>query len=195
MRSLAKRLLEAVLAHPRVDDYLRRRHARTPWDYLYPAGHFFSPQPDISEVEARAHELFRKDVDLRASINLREEAQRALLDRFTPYYTDFRWPDDPTPEYRYYLRNSWFAHGDALVLYCMVRHLKPRRVIEVGSGFSSAIMLDTNDRHLAPRATFTFIDPYPQRLHELLRDGDRKICTVLVSPVQRVPVSTFLDLG
>lgn len=43
----------------------------------------------------------------------------------------------------------------------MLNHLKPRKIIEVGSGFSSALALDTIDI-LGLTTVCTFIDPYPK---------------------------------
>lgn len=58
-----------------------------------------------------------------------------------------------------------------MVLHTMLRHLRPARVIEVGSGWSSACMLDTDDLFLDGATEITFIDPEPERLESLLR-GD-----------------------
>ena len=44
-----------------------------------------------------------------------------------------------------------FCHADAIFLYSLLRLQQPRRIIEVGSGFSSAVMLDTIDRFFARR--------------------------------------------
>src|SRR5262249_30901378 len=96
---------------------------------------------------------------------------------------------------RYYFRNEWFGYADALVLYGMIRYLRPRRVIEVGSGFSSAVMLDTNDLFCGGRVALTFVEPYPDRLFSLLRGSDRDKHTVIARPVQDVDLSLFQALS
>jgi predicted O-methyltransferase YrrM len=104
-------------------------------------------------------------------------------------------PARPTPGFRYYLDNPFFAFGDGVVLTAMLRHLRPKRVVEVGSGFSSAAMLDINERYLSGQTRFTFIDPYPERLLSLLTPADRDgVATVVASKVQDVPLSTFMTL-
>ena len=80
---------------------------------------------------------------------------------------------------RYRFDNHLFARGDALALYGILRRFQPAQVVEVGSGFSSALMLDTDEVHLGGRTPFTFIDPYPERLHGLLSDADRDRVTVI----------------
>jgi hypothetical protein len=57
-------------------------------------------------------------------------------------------PEDRTPQRRYYLRNTNFAYADGITLYAMLRHARPRRIIDIGSGFTSAAMLDTIDLFL-----------------------------------------------
>ena len=87
--------------------------------------------------------------------------------------------------------NPWFCYGDACVLYAMLCDLRPARIVEVGSGFSSAVMLDTNDHNLQRGATCTFIDPHPERLLSLLSDADQQMHTVIARDVQQVDGAVF----
>ena len=41
---------------------------------------------------------------------------------------------------RFYLGNNVFESGDTEYLYQIIRYFKPRRVIEIGSGFSTKIV-------------------------------------------------------
>jgi hypothetical protein len=76
----------------------------------------------------------------------------------------------------------------------MLRRLRPRHVIEVGSGYSSAAMLDTNDKFLDRQVNFTFIEPYPGRLNSLLTESDRQRCKIHMNRVQDVPLDVFRQL-
>jgi hypothetical protein len=76
----------------------------------------------------------------------------------------------------------------------MLRHLRPKRVIEVGSGFSSAVTLDTNDRFFGGSIACTFIEPYPDRLRSLLRGDDAARTKILELPLQDVPTDVFATL-
>src|SRR5262249_51820098 len=82
-----------------------------------------------------------------------------------------------------------------ITLYGMIRHLKPQRIVEVGSGFSSAVMLDTSDRFFGGTISCTFIEPHPERLSSLLREGDREKHRVLARPVQDVDLEPFPELA
>ena len=53
--------------------------------------------------------------------------------------------ENKSEKLRYYFWNIFYCYSDAIFLYCIIRHFKPSRIVEIGSGFSSAVMLDTND--------------------------------------------------
>lgn len=157
----------------------------------YPRGHFYSPLPDLEFVTTHRERLFRKNVDIRDCIQLREEDQFALLQQLAAYYPDFPFPTEQSGGARYYSNNKMFGLGSGFSLYAMLRHFKPRQVIEAGSGFTSALMLDVNERHLNRQATLTFIEPNPARLYSLLREEDHGHCRILTMPVQEVPPADF----
>jgi Methyltransferase domain len=75
-----------------------------------------------------------------------------------------------------------------------MRRFRPKRYLEVGSGFSSAVALDTSDLFLEAKVNFTFIEPYPDRLMEVLRPEDRAKCWLERRPVQEVPLEMFEEL-
>lgn len=123
-------------------------------------------------------------------INLRLNEQRA-------YYEDLleKFPLPPFParageNYRYFKDNEWFCPADAFTLSGIVRRERPARIVEVGSGFSSAVVLDTlgND----PQSTkLTFVEPHPERLYSLLSPADKQEANILVKKVQDVPLATY----
>ena len=58
---------------------------------MHPRGHFYSPLPDIKKTKANASKIFHPDVEMEPSIDLREDAQRALLEEFSGFYNEFPW--------------------------------------------------------------------------------------------------------
>jgi predicted O-methyltransferase YrrM len=183
--SLVRPLVSRVPGFGALTRYIRRH---------YPGRRSYSPLPDYREVNSRAQVLFSKEVDLGPSIELRSEAQMALLNELARFYPQFDWPELRRPEYRFYLANNWFRHGDAIILYAMLRYLRPTNVIEIGSGFSSALMLDTNEKYLGHSVRFTFIEPSPGRLLELLDDQDNESVHLIPKFVQATPINTFTAL-
>jgi hypothetical protein len=129
---------------------------RPPW---VPPGHFYSPVSTRTDVD---RQLSWSGAP--AGVDMREDEQVALLRALAPLLTDFS-----TSRYR--APNEQYDVVDATFLQAMLRHHRPRRIIEVGSGHSTMAILDTADRHL-PDLEITCIEPYPDRLLGLLRPQD-----------------------
>ena len=161
----------------------------------FPPGHFYSPIPSLDDLRQREAAIFRVWPRELPGIDLQVEGQLALLEAFRPYYDEIPFPERETEGFRYYFENTFYSYSDAIFLYCMIRHFRPRRIVEVGSGFSSAVTLDTNERFFEGRIECTFIDPEPGPLRKLLKPGDEGRVRVLADIVQTVPLSTFDGLG
>ena len=160
-----------------------------------PAGHFYSPIPSLEEVRAREEEIFDSTSATLGGIDLGQEAQLALLEQMKAYYPELPFTATRTDRHRYCFDNDFYSYGDGIVLYSMIRHARPRQIIEIGSGFSSCVMLDTSDLFFDSSIRCTFVEPYPERLHSLLRPGDLERSTLIEKPVQRVPLTVFDDLS
>ena len=193
--ALLKKLLQGVPAVRAVDRRLRRHYLGCDTSEFVRRGSFYSPLPDLKEVAANRQKLFRKDLDVSPGVRLRTDEQLAFVRELSRYYGDFDWPEQATPGYRYYLGNNYFCHGDALMLYAILRHFRPRRVIETGSGFSSALMLDTDERFLDSGTRFQFIEPNAARVRSLLKPEDASRVEVIERGVQELPISALVDLA
>lgn len=93
---------------------------------------------------------------------------------------------------RYRYNNPGLSPGDAIGLHCMLRILSPKRVLEVGSGYTSAVMLDTNEFYLNNQVKLKFIEPYPSLLKSLLKPSDE--IELLPMRLQDVSLNTFEEL-
>ena len=160
-----------------------------------PPGHFYSPVPSAADVATYAQRVARPEPESLGAIDLRLDAQLALLDELVPLYADADFPEEQRTDRRYWYENHSFGYGDALVLHLMLRHLRPARMIEVGSGWSSCMTLDTIEHHLDWATELTMIEPYPHQLHLLLHDGDLDRFRLLDQGVQSVPLDEFRRLG
>jgi len=152
-------------------------------------GHYYSPVPTPEDAEAaaaRAAPGALPGIDLRRDEQLVLAAALGALTRDQPFGAEAR------PGLRYRFDNGFYGFDDGLVLHTMLRHLRPKRVIEVGSGWSSACMLDTDELFLDGTTELTFIDPEPERLDSLLR-GDELAPRVTVhrARVQDVDPALF----
>lgn len=95
---------------------------------------------------------------------------------------------------RYSNSPSYFNLGDAYIYSAFICDLKPKLIVEVGCGYSSACALDTTD-HEGIDTRFIFIDPYPDRLYQLLSPEDRRRSKILEGSVQNVDLDVFAQLG
>ena len=104
--------------------------------------HYYYPIPDTSELAARSEQFAQPSAMV--GIDLAVERQLHYVNEIFPRFADEynRLPLGKSPDlpaYAFYLNNGIFDGLDALVLYCMVRHFKPNRILEVGSGWSSRL--------------------------------------------------------
>lgn len=102
-------------------------------------------------------------------------------------------PADWDKEPSYYYDNGSFGSGDAEVLYAMIRYLKPKRIVEVGSGFSTLVMTAAaraNVREGCEQPAITCIEPYEARWLSRLTDVE-----LLRQPIDRVSREVFESLG
>jgi hypothetical protein len=161
----------------------------------YPVGHYASPIVLVDNIKKREHEIWNKAIiDSIPGIDLRVDEQIKLVGSFSKYYADIPFKPGKQPNLRYYYDNEYYLYTDGIVLFSMIRHIKPSRIIEIGSGFSSAIMLDTNELFFNNTISLTFIEPYPERLFSLLKDTDKKQATIIQSDAQLIQLDTFRNL-
>ncbi len=158
----------------------------------WPPGHFYSPIPSKEDIRiGLSCSNGRLDFP---GIDLRTDAQRALLEQLAEYYPRLNFPRVPAPDFRFYLQNPSYGEYDAVLFACMVLHFKPARIIEVGSGFSSALMLDLNERFFGGGISLTMIEPHTERLLAIMRPGDSARAGVIERKVQDAPLDCFRTL-
>ena len=155
-------------------------------------GHYYSPLVNTDEFLSFKRDEALEDKKFPA-IDFNEQKQHAVLQSFKPYYAELPFEDEQKNKgYRYYYNNDFFSYSDAIGLYCMMRKMKPANIIEIGSGFSSALLLDTNEQFFNSEINFTFIDPNTERLRGLLRDDDR--VTIIEKKIQETEPYIFSHL-
>jgi hypothetical protein len=159
----------------------------------YPLGHFYSPIVNPAELLNSGFKR-RQAADRVPDIKLDYGSMAALVTKALQGW-DRIFPESMTGNRRYYVDNDMYGIGDAIILSAMLRHFRPKRWIEVGCGFSSAILLDTLDDDQTLETALTFIEPHTERLEGLLRDTDRRRVSIIKNFVQEVPLETFDTLS
>ena len=155
-------------------------------------GSYQSPVANPAELADHMRDIAAAGPEL-AGITIDRAAMIALWEALLPFLVTFPFPATQTPGFSYFYDNMFYGVADALILQAMLRRYKPRRFVEIGSGFSSACAVDTVDRFLGGTCAFTFIEPNPERLLGLL--GERaRTSRFFQQPVQTVSLALFEEL-
>jgi hypothetical protein len=169
---------------PKYADHFRRLQAEG--IHATPV-HFYQPIPDtrtIPESNWSKRPLLGLDMNV--------TAQLRLLTKIFPRYR---------PEYRliprrakdksdgYFIENGRFEGLDGLTTYCMVRHFKPRRIFEIGGGYSSLILAQAGLKNAV--TSLITVEPYPD---DRLRRGFAGLTQLYEQEVQSLSPEFFDQL-
>ena len=160
----------------------------------WPDGHFYSPVVDPDEVLRDQGRIWPTEPRT-LGIDFNHERQREFItSEFARYMRDYDYPDervDGEEGTQFYSNNPMFGLLDSRALFVLLRSLRPKRVIEVGSGFSSALTIDVSRRFLDGSVELTCIEPYPT---QLLLNCRASLKDLIQRRVQDVPLSGFDQL-
>jgi predicted O-methyltransferase YrrM len=152
----------------------------------FPPGAFYSPVVDAAGVlqEPDRTRIWPAVPPDPAGIDLRPHQQLELLAALGAH----PFPPQPGTPGTYDPGNDQFPPHDAAVLYAMVRQLRPRRIVEVGCGWSTTVTVAAV-RDGALDTLLTCIEPYPR---PFLRDMAE--LTLREEKVEHSPLDLFTDL-
>ena len=165
---------------------VRAAMARLGFQLVYSS--YDSPIPDVNAIEPAFFDEARPmrgiEFDVERQIEFVEHELAAHSREWSPPLS----VEDAGPG-RFYLRNGTYESVDAELLYAFVRHLRPARVVELGSGYSTLIIREALARNGADVAKVLHTyDPYRSDL----LPADARVTSL---PVQDVPDETFRALG
>ena len=162
------------------------RNSRT----MYENGHFYSPVVNLEELEQQRGRIFGPR-DLR-SVSLNVSKQIEYFKSISRHFNRVPFSESKDQRYRYYYNNTSYGFGDACVYWGMLAHFKPSRVVEVGSGFTSALALDAIDFYNLDTEC-VFVDPYPELARKVVGDLSPRH-TIIPRPVQNMDLSVIARL-
>jgi hypothetical protein len=152
---------------------------------------FYSPLPATDELPA---EVWTRRSPLEGIHFDSAEQVRFVKDNLAPHIPEF----DPRFDTRtsfgsYDIRNLAYDEVDSELLYAFVRHLRPKRVVELGSGFSSLVLAHgcEANRQEGADCVYEIFDPYPRPFIAELPglSGQYEV------PAQEVPIEAFETLA
>jgi hypothetical protein len=142
------------------------------WGYHIRPIHYYEPLPDFRAITTEQTQR-RRDYP---AIDFHWDDQLRLLRELAVHageLTDVN------------IDNDYFTGLDAVVYYSLIRHLKPRRIIEIGGGYSTRIANTAVAANQSGR--LTCIEPYPEdRLN-----GSQCSVQLITKRVEEIDVSFF----
>jgi hypothetical protein len=161
----------------------------------WPKGHFYSPVHSINDLGP--YEEVANRAKAKFANTMPGFSEKRIVKEFNdikPYFKDFNYPKDDDGKCRFYSKNVSLSLMDSLAIFSMIRKYRPKRIIEIGSGFSSGLMMETNEKYFNNKIDITFIEPYPYLLYQRMRKGDKSKYKVIPNGVQDVPLDIFKQL-
>jgi hypothetical protein len=134
----------------------------------FPIGEYYSPMYDTRELLELREKLWPAVPRETVGINWRDASQLGLCRDVFAQQRHFGFPEDAGEPTEYFVKNDHYPPLDAWVLEGIMRHFRPRRMIEVGCGFSTLVSARVNREHFDSEISLTCIEPYPR---PFLADG------------------------
>lgn len=160
--------------------------------FWVPPGHFYSPVINLEDILKRKEQIFKEPEIETYGIDLNVSQQLQLLQSFSQLQ-EVPFTPNKNEEFRYFYENKFFTYSDGFFLKSILLHFRPKRIIEVGSGFSSAMMLDVNAIQFSNSINLTFIEPFPEnRFNKIVRESDR--FTLIKEFTQDLDLEVFKEL-
>lgn len=156
--------------------------------------HYYEPIPYTRELKDGLWDILSE----LPGIDMNEQRQVELLSVFSSKYSNEYnlLPLEKTPRnYEYYVNNKSFGSVDGEILYGMIRHFKPQKIYEIGSGYStmlSAQALLENEEENRHKTELIAIDPFPNNVIKKSFSGLSKL---EIRKVQDVDLAVFKTLN
>jgi predicted O-methyltransferase YrrM len=152
--------------------------------------HYYSPIPDSNIIDKYCNQM----IISQDYINFNEEEQlRFFRDYMIPFSEELYEIPRTHVERGFYWGNMVFPPIDALSYYTMIRSLKPKTIVEVGSGYSTIIAERAAEKNGFTRVIA--IEPYPFEFYNKhLKGGMKGLNYLIEKPIQDVDVEIFDNL-
>jgi hypothetical protein len=147
--------------------------------------HYYEPQINYSP-DFDANRIRPIRIDFRLDKQLQELSQLKYVDELSALALT----GDPRGN-RFYLNNPSFGPGDSDLYYLLLRNFKPKKIIEIGSGFSTLVCLEAIKKNAAEGSTteLVCIEPFEKPWLEKTPG-----INLIRSNVEKLPVDLFTDL-
>ena len=157
---------------------------------VYPIrDHYYEPMYNYKK--SLRHSL--RDERKLPGIELNETEQLSWLEKFDYAEELARIPLHPSPDGQFYYKNPNFSEGDAECLYSLIRLKKPKRIIEIGSGFSTMMARKAIEQNMREDTTYASrhicIEPYEMKWLDAVKGIE-----VIRQKIEETDLSLFRQL-
>lgn len=153
--------------------------------------HYYQPVPVYENVPMPFFDLPQNCPGLEMDKNLFTTQLRQL----SAFANECIWPEISNKRGGYYTQNPHFGYSSAVLLYTMIRANASKRVVEIGSGFSSLISFEALCKNYgANDIKLTCIEPYPSDWLEGFAASHPTSVQLLKNTAQDIDLPTYLSL-
>jgi predicted O-methyltransferase YrrM len=154
--------------------------------------HFYEPIPDTRFLN-KSIWLVHSDIP---GLDMNPAKQNDFLEKVVPkYISECNFPKNETPSsYEFHFENEFFNALDAEILHCMVRHFKPKRIIEIGSGYSTLVSANAALLNKVKDNITTELECIEPNPNETLVKGFPGLTRITSVPLEKVNLSLFSAL-
>ncbi len=158
--------------------------------------YYYSPIPDIKDLKG---EIWSRKSQL-IGIDINEKMQLEFLSKFeTQFKEEYnKFPKNKNEIFKpfeYYVNNISFGPVSGEILYCFIRYFKPKRIIEIGSGYSTycsaKAILKNKEIDKNYECELIAIEPFP---NDILKRGFPGFKTLIKDKVQNINLKEFEKL-
>ena len=139
--------------------------------------HFSSPIPNSKDIDdsvyTKVFSLKGIAINERNQLELINELQSKYSYEFTPY------------------KNKGLSLLDSFILYSLIRSKKPKKIVEIGYGATSEIIVKALEKNINNLdAQFYSIDPFIKNINRIKNNS----INIIPKKVQDIPINFFVDV-
>ena len=142
--------------------------------------HFYSPIPTVYNLDDK---IWTRNEVVGIDWNIKEGV--SLLHVLSTYGQEFK---ELVDKKEFDPLDGQFRYHDAAVYYSMIRHYKPKHIVEVGAGSTTKLASLAIKKH--PETLLLSIDPFPPSYVSEISE----LTKLIKKPVQDVPIEEFEKL-
>jgi hypothetical protein len=153
--------------------------------------HYYQPLPEYENVPLQFFDLPHHC----PGFEMDKDDFSAQLQQLGVYSNECVWPETTNKPGEYYTQNYQFGYSSAVLLFTMIRANASKRVVEIGSGFSSQVSFEALCKnHAMNDIKLTCIEPYPSDWLEDFAASHPTSVHLLKMKAQDIDLNTYLSL-